>query len=84
MNFDNRQPGAFVYSNKQTGAEFEVIPQNQIESVVPINNVFIDSDDSAVDFYDLDGRRQSSLINNKGIYIRKSDKEAHKVVVKTH
>ena len=72
FNFDHQTAGSYIYSNKKTGAEFEVIKQTQIDEVVPVVGVKNDEAKSEK-LYTLNGRQASE--NEKGIVITESGKK---------
>ena len=72
FNFDHQTAGSYIYSNKKTGAEFEVIKQTQIDDVVPVVGVKNDEGKSEK-LYTLNGRQASE--NEKGIVITESGKK---------
>ena len=61
FNFDRQTVGSYVYSDKSSGAEFEVIRQSQISNVLAVADLFYDNPSEPnpdVDaYYDLSGRR---------------------------
>lgn len=72
FNFDRQTAGSYIYSNKKTGAEFEVIKQTQIDEVVPVVGVKNDEGKSEK-LYTLNGRQASE--NERGIVITESGKK---------
>ena len=72
FNFDRQTAGSYIYSNKKSGAEFEVIKQTQIDEVVPVVGVKNDEAKSEK-LYTLNGRQASE--NEKGIVITESGKK---------
>ena len=80
FNFDSRKAGSFIYSNKKTGAEFEVILQSKIDDVVPVVDIKKESSHTSTEYYDLEGRRLPSA--SQGLCIAKKDNKARKVVMR--
>ena len=71
FNFDHTTAGSLVYSDKEKPAEFEIIPQSQIEAVVGISTLTVPTSQSH-DVYDLAGRR--TAVNYHGIVIVDGEK----------
>lgn len=73
FNFDRNTSGSFVYSNKATAAEFEVINKNDIGKVVAVGGVHSDLRPADGTVYDLNGRRLSRPAT-KGVIIVDGEK----------
>lgn len=76
FNFDRQRAGSLVYSNKDKGAEFEVIKQSAIGEVVAIDAIHADPRQSSEATYDLGGRRINVNEHIKGIVITSGTKRA--------
>ena len=79
FNFDRQTTGSFVYSDKNTGAEFEVIRQNQIGNIVGIKDLHSDNQLTGKKrpmAYDLSGRPADASAKPHGIIIVDGTKKA--------
>ena len=66
FNFDRQTVGSYIYSNKSTAAEFEVINKKDISTVVAINDMRPDMRAADGTVYDLNGRRVPHLSTARG------------------
>ena len=79
LNFDKQTPGSFVYADKKTGAEFEVIRQSQIGDVVPVIGIQ-SSAASPQAYYDLSGRHLPTT-PQQGLCVSKKGNKTKKLLV---
>ncbi|MBO7466756.1 MAG: discoidin domain-containing protein [Bacteroidaceae bacterium] len=76
FNFDRHTAGSYVYSDKATGADFEVIKSSTMHDIVYVAPAHFDSNEpSQAQLYDLGGRQLSAAPSSGQIYISEGKKE---------